>query len=452
VEFNYLIERLQGPCYIILDDIRHIKHHRSLKQMGDDLRFTILTVSDEKFGFCIAKFTPADKPSADIRRILWVRTDSIGDNVLSMAMLPHMRDKYPSAEITVLCREQLTELYEASPLVKRVIGFNRMKALQEVSYRTEILLQLQEMNADICFNTVYSREPLTDFFAANSGAGQRIALEGNLSNISAEDRADNNRYYTKVLSSEGEHKSELERHRDFLRGIGINAGNLELPVWITPDDCTFAAKLFSENDLAPEKTIVLFAGAQHDVRLYDHYGTAIANVCRENGFAVIALGSPDDFRINQENLDAIDVRTVNLSGMTTLRQSAAILSQCRLAVGAETGLAHIACAVETPNVILLGGGHFGRFMPYSPFTSVVALPLECYGCNWQCRYERVHCVKDVSPTAFEEAVRQTLVFPSEKPRVFIQGIAARKPESGGPCAGTFQGLIQTNAITQITLS
>ena len=64
-------------------------------------------------------------------------------------------------------------------------------------------------------------------------------------------------------------------------------------------------------------------------------------------------------------------------------QSAALIKRCRLVIGAETGLAHLACAVGTPNVILLGGGHFGRFMPYAATTTVVCLPLECYGCNWQ---------------------------------------------------------------------
>jgi predicted O-methyltransferase YrrM len=59
VEFKYLVERLQGACYIVLDDIFHIKHHRSFMQIQSDPRFTILAASREKFGFCIAKFTPA---------------------------------------------------------------------------------------------------------------------------------------------------------------------------------------------------------------------------------------------------------------------------------------------------------------------------------------------------------------------------------------------------------
>lgn len=395
--------------------------------------------------------SPNKKVEREIVRILWVRTDSIGDNILAMAMLPSLRDNYPNAEITVLCQQHIVELYEACPLVNRVIGFNRLKALQDDAYRTEMLGTIQAIGADLALNPVYSREPLTDLFTAASGARQRFALEGNLCNISAVDRERNNRLYTGVLSSEGENKTELERHKDFLRGLGTANPRLELSFWVTPDDMAFAKRLFRDHDLTSEKTVALFAGAQHAVRLYDHYGTALADICQANDFAVLALGAAGDQGINQLNLDAIGTRVVNLSGALTLRQSAALLSLCRLAVGAETGLAHMACAVETPNVILLGGGHFGRFMPYSPLTSIVALPLECYGCNWQCRYNRVHCVRDVAPSAIEEAVRQTLAQTSDKPRLFVASMNDRRPGNGEPHRGGVMEFISSDAITVIPL-
>ncbi len=108
-----------------------------------------------------------------------------------------------------------------------------------------------------------------------------------------------------------------------------------------------------------------------------------------------------------------------MSGKTTLRQSAAILRRCRIAVGAETGLGHLACAVGVPNVIVIGGGHAGRFMPYSSTTSLATLPLECFDCDWNCKYQRAHCVMDVAPEVVEFAVRETLRKKADKPRLFI---------------------------------
>lgn len=56
VEFNYVLSLLKGSCYFILDDVFHVKHHLSLNLMSNDKRFEIKKISNERFGFCIAKF------------------------------------------------------------------------------------------------------------------------------------------------------------------------------------------------------------------------------------------------------------------------------------------------------------------------------------------------------------------------------------------------------------
>lgn len=434
IEFNYLVSLLQGPCVIALDDIYHIKHHKSFLQIQADPRFKILTSSSEKFGFCIAKFTPdaKDMTSHVKKRILWIRTDSIGDNILAMSMLPPLKKRRPDAEITVLCQEHIAELYEVCPVVSRVITFNKARFFQDEGYKAELLKKLQALQADICLNSVYSRDPLGDFFVKASGAQEKIAHQGDISNISPKMLTCNNHFYTSLISNIDNYKPEFERHQDFLRGIGIIGENLGATIWLTPDDLALSDQIFAEHGLIPEKTIALFAGAQARVRQYEHYGTALSNVCNIDDYSIIALGASGDFSINQVNLTKTGISALNLSGKLSLRQSAAIISRCRLAIGAETGLAHIACAVGTPNVILLGGGHFGRFMPYSKLTTIACLPLECYGCNWNCRYERAYCVKDVAPIVLKEAIEQTLSRKSEHMRCFAQDASLWKVHVSEP--------------------
>ena len=58
VEFRYVIDKLRGPCVIALDDIHHVKHYQSYRDMRADDRFDVMVASEEKFGFCIARFNP----------------------------------------------------------------------------------------------------------------------------------------------------------------------------------------------------------------------------------------------------------------------------------------------------------------------------------------------------------------------------------------------------------
>jgi hypothetical protein len=58
LEFRYVIDKLRGPCVIALDDIHHVKHYQSFRDMRADDRFDVIAASEEKFGFCIARFNP----------------------------------------------------------------------------------------------------------------------------------------------------------------------------------------------------------------------------------------------------------------------------------------------------------------------------------------------------------------------------------------------------------
>lgn len=68
IEFQYVLKHLAGPCTIVLDDVNHLKHCRSLEFMQQDGRFEILKHSNERYGYCVAKYVPgqmnADEPCA----------------------------------------------------------------------------------------------------------------------------------------------------------------------------------------------------------------------------------------------------------------------------------------------------------------------------------------------------------------------------------------------------
>lgn len=409
IEFDYLIENLQGECYIALDDIYHVKHHRSFQRIQSDPRFEVITASKEKFGFCIARFTPrADVRMQTVRHLLWVRTDSIGDAVLSSSMLPPLRKKYPAASITVVCQEHIAELYEACDAVDRIVTIPTEHRWKDQRHYDEFLDTIRALNPDLLINSVYSVHGLSDLKGLEF-IPERIAI-----------RQSPQATYTRLIPISSEIKSELQRHRAFLHGLGIVCESLEPSAWITQADIDYADAVLSEYGLDSKNTIAFFAGTRTNNRAYEGYLDALRPIVERLGCSVIALGWAAEHAISQVQLDALKTKKVNLCGQVTLRQSAAILSRCRIAFGAETGLAHIAAAVGVPHVILIGGGHFGRFMPYSPLTSLVCLPLNCYGCDWSCRYKQVRCIRGVKPYVITRALEDCMSGSSDKTRIYLQ--------------------------------
>jgi ADP-heptose:LPS heptosyltransferase/ubiquinone/menaquinone biosynthesis C-methylase UbiE/glycosyltransferase involved in cell wall biosynthesis/predicted O-methyltransferase YrrM len=457
IEFDYLIENLQGECYIALDDIYHVKHHRSFQAIQSDPRFKVVTASKEKFGFCIAHFTPETVVSAQaVRHLLWVRTDSIGDAILASSMLPFVREKFGNPKIAVVCRSHIAELYESCPYVDAVLTFDERRMLSDSAYASGVLENVRSLGVDCTLNAIYSRDIICDYVVAASGARLRIGMSGNLCNISEELWTKHNQWYTHLVPSDGERKPELHRHADFLKDLGCNVDKLTPQIWLSPEDEAYADEWFRRHGLRPQETIALFAGVQSPERIYAEYGKAIAGLCKENGFSVIALGAGSDRELNRRNLKDIEnagVRVCDFSGTLTLRQSAAIIKRCCLAVGAETGLAHIAAAVQTPHVIVIGGGQFGRFMPYSALTSLVCVPLECYGCGWKCKYRnsQVYCITSIQPSVIERAVRDTLATSSDKPRLFVQAPSLWNPHACEPKWKMFDELLDVKSVELISV-
>lgn len=375
-----------------------------------------------------------------MKRILWFRPDSIGDTVLASSIIPYILKVYNNVqeeiEIIVFCQEHIKELYINNPYVNKIITFNLKKLMIEKdTYKKELGKILNNLKIDIVINSVYSRSPLTEDILLQVKAKKKIGFNGNAScGMKGKIKSKNDKYYTKLIDTD-EKKNELEKYKDFLIGLGMNKEEVDSinlssgVIYTGREDLDSAEAFIEEHNINKDKLVCLFAGVQDPVRNYEHYGKAI-NENIDNSYSVIALGDASDEEFNQRNLNDIYIKNkFNLSGKTTILQAFALLCNCKLAVGAETGLAHIACIAGVPNVILLGGGHYGRFMPYSQYTHIVDNKLDCFNCDWFCKEEYPKCVRDVDYKNISKEISKVLPY-VEKPVVAssieIKGMAVDK--------------------------
>ncbi|QWR76924.1 glycosyltransferase family 9 protein [Candidatus Magnetomonas plexicatena] len=357
------------------------------------------------------------------QHILWVRIDAIGDCILSMGMLREIKQGFfCNAYITVLCQSHVAELYESCPFVDKVISFDKQRAYLDIAYQTEVIQKLRLLGADMAINSVYSREPLSDIFTLQSGATVTIGYDGDLVNkMTPELKKENNQLYTKLVKRCGTVFSEPMRHEEFLQALGLTPNAIKPAIYLRDEDMAYADRFFSENGLKSSTTIALFPGASHPGKIYKYYHLALNHF---KDFDVVILGGEDVDVILKKTGADFNVRFFDLSGKTTLRQCAALLSRCLVYFGADSAGAHMSCALGVPTVVVLGGAHVGRFFPYNKSTTTVSVPLVCYDCNWDCKYNVCHCIDAISCEMVIEALRQAIENARcgrNKCRMFFQG-------------------------------
>lgn len=368
------------------------------------------------------------------KQVLYLRLDGIGDSVLANSALTRLAGAMPRARITVVCDSLVTPLYEACPLVDRVLPLNRW-ALVDAGYLTGAVKLIKTLRPDAVLSITRSSTREHCLLALAPGVPV-IALENNLANMALEDKTF---FEEKALCipSPDPMLNELERYADMLHRMGLPAGDLNPVLWLTNDDRARAAAVWEETGFTPENTIAVFGAGSAFIRAYLGFGQALQRICGEREFSVLTLGAAQDASVNAHLLAPLreaGIRTKDLAGALSLRESSAVLAGCALAVGVETSLAHIAAALGVPQVIVLGGGHFGRFMPVHRTTTAVILPLECFACNWSCRCEKPYCIRAIRPETVARAVEHALVARRTGFRrtLFMQHPAALRPQAGMP--------------------
>lgn len=341
--------------------------------------------------------------STDKKRILLIRADAIGDNILASGVIGAVRAHWPKAQIAMVCQARVSGLYSSCPYLDQI--FTVDPSAQDPM--ANLWQQLPAWQPDLVLNSTYSRDLLSDTISAATQCPEIIGFAGDGINLAEAHLSLASKIYSRLITGVDPWMPEIRKYEMLLQMLGISDLQYHPQVWTSSDDEAWAEVMYATLGIQPSKVAVFAPGAQVDLRIYQNYSEQLASLT-EAGLAIIGLGAAKETHYFHAALRGLPARAVDLFGKTTLGQAAAILKRARLLLGAESGLAHMACAVGTPNVVILGGGHFGRFMPYSPLTSAIVMPVECRGCNWNCKFETTACVKDIDPFVVNRAVRDCL--------------------------------------------
>jgi ADP-heptose:LPS heptosyltransferase len=135
------------------------------------------------------------------------------------------------------------------------------------------------------------------------------------------------------------------------------------------------------------------------------------------GIPIVVAGSRADIRTTAPLVAELqDKRAVHdATGLFSLEENIALIAGARALVGMDSCHIHIAGALGTPAVGILGGGQFGDFAPWGESARFrwVHHRMECYGCNWICPFPQAHCLHNMPPDEIAAAIGEVLSASSE---------------------------------------
>ena len=329
--------------------------------------------------------------------VLLVRQDAIGDFILWLDTAKEYRKYYPpeNCKIILIGNALWSDLAKGLPFWDEVLPVN-VKAFKTLSrYRWNILRKVRNYGAEIAIQPTYSREFYHgDSLIRASNASKKVSSAGNMSNRDQLKSILADRWHTELIPSSPEQLSELERNAEFFSGFIKKKYLPSYPELELSGDCKI-------QELKCKSFYILSLGANKKYREwpYKYYAKIAQKIHKKTGWLGLICGAENEFDLGEHIKKLCDAPLQNYTGQTTLSELTCLLAKSQILISNETGTAHIANAVGTPTVCILGGGHFGRFVPYPELSGkinnlkVVYHKMPCYGCDWKCVYH----IKDEDP-------------------------------------------------------
>ena len=332
-----------------------------------------------------------------LKLILLIRQDRIGDFILWLDTAKEYRKYYPpeNYKIILIGNAIWSDLAKGLPFWDEVLPVN-VKAFKALSrYRWNILRKVRNFGAKIAIQPTYSREFYHgDSLIRASNASKKVSSAGNMSNRDQLKSILADRWHTELIPSSPEQLSELERNAEFFSGFIKKLYLPSYPELELSGDCKI-------QELKHKSFYILSLGANKKYREwpYKYYAKIAQKIHKKTGWLGLICGAENEFYLGEHIKKLCDAPLQNYTGQTTLSELTCLLAKSQILISNETGTAHIANAVGTPTVCILGGGHFGRFVPYPELSGkinnlkVVYYKMPCYGCDWKCVYH----IKDEDP-------------------------------------------------------
>ena len=128
-----------------------------------------------------------------------------------------------------------------------------------------------------------------------------------------------------------------------------------------------------------------------------HFATLAKKLAAE-GYAVWLFGSPKDHAVAEKIAQLAPGLCRNLCGATSLCQAVDLLALADLVVCNDSGLMHVAAALDRPLVTLYGSSSPGFTPPLSNQADILSLNLDCSPCfKRECPLGHLDCLNKLSP-------------------------------------------------------
>ena len=319
----------------------------------------------------------------NIRKILIIRNDGIGDLLNSTPAIALLRQNYPDAEVTVLAQPLNAPILVGNPDVDRVLIFDPKNEHRRLRARLQFYHNLRHEKYDLV--VAMRTASWCNLIATLSGAKYRLG-----------------RYQKRFKSflthpwrrqyKKGE-VHEVDRNFDLVRLICDGDEHRQLVLNLLDNEITGSQHLLAGWGIAPHDFLVGIhpGGSSFDKRWPEgNYANVADALAHQYGAKILILRGPDEVELERNLQKAVQSQSIAYAPKS-IRELAALIKRCDFFVCNDSGPMHIAAALDVRTVAIFGPTDHVAWKPLSTEATIVRRDMPCWPCSahkckigWEC--------------------------------------------------------------------
>ena len=295
----------------------------------------------------------------EIKNILVVKLDHIGDLIMSIPAIAQLRALFPVARLCLLASPALSSLSSAFAEIDRFIPFEFFHTRSELGRREVTPKQLDDLRAGLATH----RFDLAIDLRKQPDTREILALTG-ARFLAGFDHRGQFPFLDVALEWEGDTAMQGKRSP-----VGDDLVNLVRAVETASEPRRPGVHLLAKDAPAfvPEKirslwsrpVVAVHPGVGNEMRRWpvEKFAAVINLLTERNGVGVVLIGGADEMEIAEQAMTQVIDRSFvrSLVGRTKLRDLPALLQSCVLYIGNNTGPKHIAASLGVPTIGIHSG-------------------------------------------------------------------------------------------------
>ena len=321
-----------------------------------------------------------------MERVIVRGTNWVGDVVMSLPFYTGLKAAWPQAEICVLTRPHLADLYRHNPCLSVVVELEERPRL---SGWARGLRQVRELECEgaVCLPHSISAALFLRLAGIPIRCGR--ACHGRTPLFSHPVPGD----------IEGYDGHQTDFYLELLQALtGHAPGGGEPALCITSAERERAASLLQGLE---GPVLGLFASAAYGpAKMWprEYFVELARTFLRDGGGGVVLFGGRSDRDLNAAIVEAIGPQARYLAGKTGLLESAACMERCRAVVANDSGPMHLAAATGVKTLGIFGSTDPRRTAPRGPQARYLSASEACAPCMQRtCRYATYACLRAITP-------------------------------------------------------